>query len=58
MNDLTKYVQTRAARDSDFADGLESGYTHFKVGVLLRQAREKAGLTQEQVAKRPETKNL
>lgn len=56
MSDLTKYAQARAARDLEFAEGLESGYTDFKVGVLLRQAREKAGLTQEQVAERLFTK--
>ncbi len=56
MSDLAKYVKTRAARDPEFADGLESGYTDFKVGALLRQARENAGLTQEQVADRLETK--
>jgi transcriptional regulator with XRE-family HTH domain len=56
MSDLTKYVQARAARDPEFAEGLESGYTDFKVGALLRQARERAGLTQEQVAERLETK--
>ncbi len=48
--------QARAARDPEFADGLETGYTDFKVGALLRQAREKAGLTQEQVAERLATK--
>src|SRR5947209_808870 len=52
MSDLAKYVRARTARDSEFADGLESGYTDFKVGALLRQAREKAGLTQEEVAER------
>jgi len=46
MSDLTKYTQARAARDPELAEGLESGYTDFKVGALLRQAREKAGLTQ------------
>src|SRR5947209_20523391 len=56
MSDLAKYVRARTARDSEFADGLESGYEDFKVGALLRQAREKAGLTQEQVAERLETK--
>jgi len=56
MSDLNKYTQARAARDSEFADGLETGYTDFKVGALLRQAREKAGLTQEQVAERLSTK--
>ncbi|HSS51344.1 MAG TPA: helix-turn-helix transcriptional regulator [Thermoanaerobaculia bacterium] len=56
MSDLTKYAEARAARDPEFADDLESGYTDFKVGALLRQAREKTGLTQEQVAERLETK--
>jgi transcriptional regulator with XRE-family HTH domain len=28
----------------------EEGYREFKIGVLLRQAREEAGLTQEQLA--------
>lgn len=56
MSDLTKYAQTRAARDPEFADGLEVGYAAFKIGVLLRRAREKAGLTQEQVAERLATK--
>ena len=56
MSDLTKYIRARAARDHEFAGGFESGYADFKVGALLRQAREKAGLTQEQVAERLETK--
>lgn len=56
MSDLTKYAQARAARDPEFADGLEPGYAEFKIGVLLRRAREKAGLSQEQVAKRLATK--
>lgn len=55
MSDLTKYTQARAARDPEFAEGLEAG-SDFKVGALLRQAREKAGLTQEQVAERLATK--
>jgi ribosome-binding protein aMBF1 (putative translation factor) len=56
MSDLTKYTRNRAARDSEFAEGLEEGYADFKIGALLRQAREKAGLTQEEVADRLETK--
>lgn len=56
MSDLSRYTRERAARHPDFADGLESGYADFKVGVLLRQAREQAGLTQEELAERLETK--
>ncbi|HYG62102.1 MAG TPA: helix-turn-helix transcriptional regulator [Thermoanaerobaculia bacterium] len=56
MSDLTKYVRARAARDPKFAQGFEEGYENFKIGALLRQARERAGLTQEEVARRLETK--
>jgi HTH-type transcriptional regulator/antitoxin HipB len=56
MNDLTRYTRTRVARDPEFAEGLESGYEDFKIGVLLRQAREAAGLTQEELAERLNTK--
>ena len=45
MSDLTKYTQARAARDLEFAEGLEAGYSDFKVGALLLQEREKAGLS-------------
>jgi HTH-type transcriptional regulator / antitoxin HipB len=56
MNDLTRYMKERATRDPEFAEGLQSGYEEFKVGVLLRQAREEAGLTQEELATRLHTK--
>jgi transcriptional regulator with XRE-family HTH domain len=56
MSDITRYARARAAREQEFADDLEPGYADFKVGALLRQAREKAGLTQEEVAVRLETK--
>jgi len=35
-----------------FAEGYDEGYEQFKVGVMLRQARESAGLTQEELARR------
>ena len=55
MSDLKRYSQERAARDPEFAEGLESGYEDFKLGVLLRQARVEAGLTQAEVANRLNT---
>lgn len=39
-----------------FAGESEAGYLDFEIGVLLRQAREAAGLTQEQLADRIGTK--
>lgn len=56
MSDLDRYTEARAGRDPEFAAGLEGGYADFKVGVLLRQAREQAGLTQEELADRLKTK--
>ena len=50
-DDLDAFIEERKARDPEFARGFELGYQKFKLGVLLRQAREDAGLTQEQVAK-------
>ncbi|MCB0111842.1 MAG: hypothetical protein KDE53_38220 [Caldilineaceae bacterium] len=50
MSDLQRYVLKRKAADPDFAEGYDVGYADFKIGVLLRQVREAAGLTQEQVA--------
>jgi len=52
MSDLVEYTQRRSASDPEFAEGLEEGYADFKIGVLLRRARETAGLTQEELAKR------
>ena len=52
MSDLQRYISKRKASDPAFAEGFESGYNEFRIGVLLRQAREAAGLTQEQVAER------
>jgi len=56
MSDLARYSKELAARNPEFAEGLESGFEEFRVGVLLRQAREEAGLTQEELATRLETK--
>jgi DNA-binding XRE family transcriptional regulator len=56
MSDLQRYIAKRKATDAAFAAGFDSGYNDFRIGVLLRQAREAAGLTQEQVAQQLGTK--
>jgi ribosome-binding protein aMBF1 (putative translation factor) len=56
MDDLEKYIRTRKRKDREFAEGFEKGYQKFKIGVLLRQARETAGLTQDELARRLKTK--
>jgi HTH-type transcriptional regulator / antitoxin HipB len=56
MSDLRKYIKERKKKDKEFARGFEEGYEQFKIGVILRQAREAAGLTQEELARRLKTK--
>ncbi len=56
MSDLKRYIGERKKRDKAFAEGFEEGYEQFKIGVMLRQARESAGLTQEELARRLRTK--
>ncbi|MFA4836762.1 MAG: helix-turn-helix transcriptional regulator [Dehalococcoidia bacterium] len=56
MSDVKKYVINRRADDLSFDEGFDTGYRTFKIGVLLRQAREDAGLTQEQIAEKLNTK--
>ena len=56
MSDLKKYVKKRKTKDKSFAEEYESGYADFKLGIMLRQAREKAGMTQEQLATKLKTK--
>jgi HTH-type transcriptional regulator/antitoxin HipB len=56
MDDLDRYLIRRKKIDPEFARGYAAGYEKFKVGVLLKQAREKAGLTQEELARRLRTK--
>jgi HTH-type transcriptional regulator / antitoxin HipB len=56
MSDLKHYIEQRKEKDKKFAEGYEEGYEQFKIGVMLRQARESAGLTQEELASRLKTK--
>jgi ribosome-binding protein aMBF1 (putative translation factor) len=56
MSDLKKYIKKRKEKDRKFAGDYDEGYEQFKVGVMLKQARESAGLTQEELARRLKTK--
>jgi HTH-type transcriptional regulator/antitoxin HipB len=56
MSELKRYIKERKGKDAVFAAGFDAGYEQFKIGVVLRQAREKAGLTQEELARRLRTK--
>ena len=56
MSDLQKYISNRKVNDPEFAEDFDEGYESFKVGVILKQAREEVGLTQEQLARKLKTK--
>jgi len=56
MNDVERYIASRKKRSPKFAENFESGYDAFEFSVMLRQARERAGITQEMIAKKLRTK--
>ena len=56
MNDLNKYVEKRKKKDKAFAEDHAEGHEQLKIGVMLREARLAAGMTQEQLARRIGTK--
>ena len=56
MSDLQKYITKRKKTDKEFAENYDEGFENFKIGILLRQAREKEGFTQEEIARKLNTK--
>lgn len=55
MSDLKKYVQKRKKRDAEFAAGYDEGREELRIGLVLKSAREKRGMTQEELARRVRT---
>ena len=55
MSDLQKYKAKRMQKNSDFWNNYEKRFDIFKLGVLLKQARVEADMTQEQIAKQLKT---
>ncbi|OVE77054.1 transcriptional regulator [bacterium E08(2017)] len=56
MSDVKRYIKKRKARDPEFAKDFDTGYEQFKIGAMLKKAREEAGMTQEELAARLNTK--
>ncbi len=56
MSDLNKYIDNRRSKDIEFSENFDTGYENFKVGVLLKQMREKSGFTQQELANKLDTK--
>jgi len=55
MSDLQQYIHQRKRHDSEFAEHFDEGYQIFKLGTILRQAREASGFTQEEIAQKLKT---
>lgn len=55
MSDLKNYIQKRKAIDKTFTRNYEQGFEDFKIGILLKMAREEAGLSQSELAKKLHT---
>ena len=56
MSDLRQYIEARKAEDPEFADGFDSGYEEFKIGLLIKELRRQQGMTQEELAAKLQTK--
>ena len=56
MDDLEKYIGKRKKDSPELSANFEKGYESFKIGLLLRQARKEAGITQEDLALKLKTK--
>ena len=56
MNDLKKYINKRKKTDSEFTINFDDGYQEFKIGEMLKLARNETGLTQKDVAEAMHTK--
>lgn len=54
-DDVTHYIKNRKARDPEFARAYEEGFDEFMLGAMLASAREKVGLTQDELARRVHT---
>ena len=50
MSDFQKYLAKRKKADFELFDNYTEGYQSFKFGVLLKEARKDAGLTQLDLA--------
>ncbi len=56
MSDIERYIARRKKEQPAFKRNFESGYQAFEFSVMLRQARNRAGVTQETIARKLRTK--
>jgi DNA-binding XRE family transcriptional regulator len=56
MDDLDLYIERRKSKSKSFARNFDRGYHRFKIGAMLKMAREQSGFTQDDVARKLHTK--
>ena len=56
MSDLQTYISERKKQDESFSLNFDEGYQAFKIGIMLKEIRKNAGITQEELAIRLNTK--
>jgi ribosome-binding protein aMBF1 (putative translation factor) len=56
VSDVSKYIEKRKKADPEFAESYDSGYEEFKIGLMIKELRLREGLTQEELARRLNTK--
>jgi ribosome-binding protein aMBF1 (putative translation factor) len=56
VSDVEHYIVKRKKVSPHFAGGFESGYQALEFSVMLREARKRAGVTQEKIAQELGTK--
>ena len=56
MDDLERYIDKRKKKSKYLSENFEDRYETFKIGILLKKAREEAGLTQDEIARKLKTK--
>ena len=49
------YLDTKLKSDPKLAKNFWNGYEDFKIGIILKEARIEAGLTQQEIAKKIKT---
>ncbi len=51
MDDLEKHIKELKKNNPELAKDFDLGYEDFKIGAMLKMAREESGLSQEEIAK-------
>ena len=54
-DELHSFIEKQKASSPDFAEGFDEGYRNFRIGVMLKQARLNAGMSQVEVAQKLKT---